>query len=440
MEATMNGASIALTATRRPLSFRSNNGFSPYLRSPIRDGMARSARDQEANRSEHSRALDFRTHLIPDTDPPARTAFALFEASSAVRVIYVSPALARLTGYGNERVFHRHLASLLANCRTAGMPWYRGVIPTISGQSLRVGITLHPESENADVPAYGLLHATLPSNFREPVSPRRRLSHSRLTLRPPFAANVPRFPRVGEAFRVPARLPGQDSWASAAARMIRHRLGDYGEHLVTLDELVTAVGTRNGGTRAHTDEVMIYSLLIAEDMGLSPGLCRAVAIAGLLHDVGKIAIPSHILRLPRALTPSEYIIVQRHATIGGLLTEMLTQSRSLQVGIMHHHEAWDGRGYPHGLSGPYIPIEARIVAVADAFSAMTEDRPYRRGMSRQNARIELEKGRGRQWDPNCVDSMRRVLQETLGTTNTLEAMLERWSALFPARKTAGRIA
>ena len=129
---------------------------------------------------------------------------------------------------------------------------------------------------------------------------------------------------------------------------------------------------------------------------------RTVAVAALLHDVGKIGVPDAILRKPGRLMDEEFEAIQQHPTMGAALVSTVSGLEDMQDAVRHHHERWDGAGYPSGLRGGETPLMARLMAVADAFSAMTTDRPYRKGMGMEKASAILAAGAGSQWDPECV--------------------------------------
>jgi HD-GYP domain-containing protein (c-di-GMP phosphodiesterase class II) len=131
-------------------------------------------------------------------------------------------------------------------------------------------------------------------------------------------------------------------------------------------------------------------------------------LAGLLHDVGKIGISDAILQNPGPLTPEEYDVMKTHAPIGHGIV-WASDLREQAEWILHHHERVDGTGYPDGLAGDEIPLESRIILVADAFEALTSDRPYRPGRTEGAALAEIERGAGTQFDPACVDALARVL-------------------------------
>ena len=169
-----------------------------------------------------------------------------------------------------------------------------------------------------------------------------------------------------------------------------------------LDALVTAVDNKDRYTRRHSEDVMQHSVQIAQALGLEAAALRSIETAALLHDVGKIGVPDAVLRKPGKLSDEEYEAVKLHAGLGAIFVSAVPGLEGTLDAVRHHHERWDGGGYPFGLRGDQTPLPARIMAVADAFSAMTTDRPYRRGMDAARALAILEEGAGTQWDPDCV--------------------------------------
>jgi diguanylate cyclase (GGDEF)-like protein/putative nucleotidyltransferase with HDIG domain len=176
--------------------------------------------------------------------------------------------------------------------------------------------------------------------------------------------------------------------------------------LLTLAEVLDM---RDGGTAKHSQTVGRYSELLARELGLSQERVERVRLAGILHDIGKIAIPDAILRKPGPLTDEEWLEMRRHPEIGARLVR--GELEDLRPWIAGHHERPDGRGYPLGLPGSEIPLEASILAVADAYEAMTSDRVYRAGLGALTARRELVKSAGTQFDQRVVGAFLRVLSE-----------------------------
>jgi diguanylate cyclase (GGDEF)-like protein len=170
-----------------------------------------------------------------------------------------------------------------------------------------------------------------------------------------------------------------------------------------LEALVTAVDGKDRYTRRHSEEVTDHALALAEAIGLSEESKRTTRMAGLLHDVGKIGVPDALLRKPGRLTAEEFVIMKQHPVLGGALVQEVPNLEETRAGVVSHHERWDGTGYPRGLSGEAIPLLGRIMSVADPFSAMTTDRPYRKALSADEAVAELRAGAGSQFDPALVE-------------------------------------
>ncbi|MBC8065305.1 MAG: diguanylate cyclase [Chlorobia bacterium] len=169
-----------------------------------------------------------------------------------------------------------------------------------------------------------------------------------------------------------------------------------------LDALVTAVDNKDRYTRKHSEDVTEYALWIADELGLSEETMRTLRIGGLLHDVGKIGVPDEILRKPGRLTPEEFEVMKRHPRLGELIVGGIPGMESILDAVRSHHERWDGHGYPDQLSGEQIPFMGRLLAVADAYSAMTTDRPYRKGMEFAAALEEIRVNIGTQFDPQMA--------------------------------------
>lgn len=172
--------------------------------------------------------------------------------------------------------------------------------------------------------------------------------------------------------------------------------------LSALDAMVTAVDNKDRYTRTHSEDVALFSDWLAEAIGLSTATRQSLRVAALLHDIGKIGIPDAILRKPSRLTPEEFEIMKQHTTLGALIIAGLPGGTALLPVVRSHHERWDGQGYPDALVGEEIPQLARIAAIADAFSAMTTSRPYRRERDWSAALAEIQSGAGSQFDPTLA--------------------------------------
>ncbi|MGZ3585970.1 MAG: HD domain-containing phosphohydrolase [Candidatus Limnocylindrales bacterium] len=169
-----------------------------------------------------------------------------------------------------------------------------------------------------------------------------------------------------------------------------------------LQGLVIAVDNKDRYTKRHSEDVARYALFLADRIDLDPELRPTLHLAGLLHDVGKIGIPDTILRKPGPLTPEEYDVVKQHVALGDMIVRDLPNIDLVRGGVRHHHERWDGHGYLDRLIGEEIPIIARIMAIGDAFSAMTTTRPYRKALTVEEALRRLTDAAGSQLDPTLV--------------------------------------
>jgi putative nucleotidyltransferase with HDIG domain len=182
----------------------------------------------------------------------------------------------------------------------------------------------------------------------------------------------------------------------------------------TVHTLSTAIDARDGVTPRHVRRVQHGTLALARELGVTDeDTLSSLEAAALLHDTGKIAVPEHILNKPGRLTASEFETMKRHAPIGAQILASIEFPYPVAPVVRHHHENWDGTGYPDGLKGEEIPLGARILSVVDCFDALTSDRPYRGRMSEQEAlRIILER-RGTQYDPAVVDAFARCYQRIM---------------------------
>jgi diguanylate cyclase (GGDEF)-like protein/putative nucleotidyltransferase with HDIG domain len=172
--------------------------------------------------------------------------------------------------------------------------------------------------------------------------------------------------------------------------------------------LARAVDSRDAYTGSHSERVALLAGEIAESLGLSTDETELIRLAASLHDLGKLAIPEEILRKPAALTDPERLVLERHPQIGHRMLESLGVE-PIAEWVLHHHERWDGAGYPTGLGGEEIPIGARVIFVADAFDAMTSNRLYRPALSHVEALAEVERCSGTQFDPDVVTAFLAVI-------------------------------
>ncbi len=177
--------------------------------------------------------------------------------------------------------------------------------------------------------------------------------------------------------------------------------------------IANAVDAKDTYTNGHSGRVAEYAEKIAERFGYSEEQQEEIYMMGLLHDVGKIGIPDAVINKPAKLTDEEFEIIKNHPVMGARILQNIREMPKLVVGARWHHERYDGKGYPDGLSGTDIPVEARIIAVADAYDAMTSRRSYRDILSQEVVRSEIEKGKGTQFDPVFAEIMLGMMEEDI---------------------------
>jgi putative nucleotidyltransferase with HDIG domain len=179
---------------------------------------------------------------------------------------------------------------------------------------------------------------------------------------------------------------------------------------VVLVALVRAIETRDSATHEHAERVRHYARALAAQAGITdPQMLHTIQTAALLHDVGKLAIPDRLLSKPGPLTPGEYEQVKQHSTIGADLLSGVVFPGPLALLVRHHHENWDGTGYPDGRRRDDIPLGARVLAIADCFDALTSNRPYRRALSHHSAIAMIYERRGTMFDPQLTDAFLQIV-------------------------------
>jgi putative two-component system response regulator len=179
-----------------------------------------------------------------------------------------------------------------------------------------------------------------------------------------------------------------------------------------LEVLAETIETKGGYMRGHARRVSFYAGLLAERVGVHGKDQEQVRLAAFLHDLGKVGIPSELLTRAGGLDPHERRVVEQHPVLGARLVRPLLLQSDLTLAIQHHHEWWDGTGYPDGVAGHDIPYPARIVAIADAFDAMSCDRPYRRALRRDVVLSELKRFAGVQFDPNLAKEFAAIVESS----------------------------
>jgi putative nucleotidyltransferase with HDIG domain len=197
-----------------------------------------------------------------------------------------------------------------------------------------------------------------------------------------------------------------------AARSIEHSHNDLDEaYLQFVETMAQALDARDPYTAGHSLRVAAYSYTLAKGMGLSEEEAETIRVAAQLHDIGKIGIPDAVLQKPGRLTADEYGLIKLHPQIGRKILGKVARFEKLLSVVELHHENHDGTGYPYGLAGNNIPLDARIVHVADAFDAMTTNRSYRSALPLQAAIGEIERNAGRQFDPIAAKTFLGLIAE-----------------------------
>ncbi len=197
---------------------------------------------------------------------------------------------------------------------------------------------------------------------------------------------------------------GYRSWSNAKAA---HREELEALHRHTLETLAVAIETRDNTTQMHLRRVQVYALAVGQELGLSDAELQSLNIAALLHDIGKLGIPDHILLKPGPLTAEEWEKMKTHAMIGAEMLSRMRYPDSVLAIVKAHHEKWNGGGYPLGLSGEAIPIGARILSAVDCLDALASDRPYRRALSLRDAMDTIRTEKGHSFDPRVVAVLER---------------------------------
>ncbi len=196
-----------------------------------------------------------------------------------------------------------------------------------------------------------------------------------------------------------------------------HNLALFGEKegllISVVQTLVAAVDSRDPYTCGHSERVARYGRRLAQEIGFDDEASLRLYLTGLLHDIGKIGVSDAVLKKAGPLTGEEFEEIKRHPELGWAILQELEQMSYVLPGVLHHHERIDGKGYPDRLAGEQTPLEGRLLAVVDAFDAMTSDRPYRKGMPVEKAVNIMQEGAGTQWDSGLVETFVRLLPEML---------------------------
>ncbi len=210
-----------------------------------------------------------------------------------------------------------------------------------------------------------------------------------------------------------ARLGLLADQAGVALKDLDQRAASARNWLAVVTSLVRAVDAKSAWTKGHSDRVAVLSRALGRRLLMDGPELDRLEFSAVLHDVGKIGVPEAILDKPGRLTDEEMAIVRRHPGVGAGIVEDIPSASLVRSSILYHHERWDGSGYPEGLAGEAIPLGARIIALADVYDAITDERPYRRGMARDEARAFMASSAGTLFDPRLVRIFLELLEEGL---------------------------
>lgn len=203
--------------------------------------------------------------------------------------------------------------------------------------------------------------------------------------------------------------------SGASRRLLKQQADLIAAHLGTYQSLASAIDAKDSYTGDHSLKVAEHAARLARTLGLSTEVVEETHVAARLHDLGKIGVPDSILTKSDSLSPEEWVIMRKHAQRGFEILEKAPLSKSIKLAILHSHERWDGKGYPNGVKGDAIPMIARIVAVVDAYEAMTSDRPYRKALPVAEAMRRLERSAGSQFDPDVARAFVQIIRDSNST-------------------------
>ncbi len=206
-------------------------------------------------------------------------------------------------------------------------------------------------------------------------------------------------------------LAWQIAFAVRTRKLEQRRINDEKIIVETMMTLANFIDAKDEYTRGHSTRVSAYSVKLAKKMHLEEDEIRQLSYIALMHDCGKMGIPDYILNKPDKLTAEEREIIEQHTVLGGKILENMSSIPGIRDGALYHHERYDGKGYPEGLSDTDIPLYARIICVADSFDAMNSDRCYRKRLSMDTIKKELQENAGKQFDPEIVKYMLRIIEE-----------------------------
>jgi putative nucleotidyltransferase with HDIG domain len=195
--------------------------------------------------------------------------------------------------------------------------------------------------------------------------------------------------------------------------------------LETVTSLAYAIDAKDQYTQGHSQKVAAYAALLAEALGMSDPEVEEIRIGAILHDVGKVGIPESILNKSGPLNPEEWETMKTHVSYGGKLLETLAPMARIRQMVLHHHEFFDGSGYPNALSGEAIPLGARIITIADSYDTITSDRSYKKGRTAGEALSELERCASTQFDPHLIAAFVQAMRQLPNPIIEVASLLSR---------------
>jgi len=198
----------------------------------------------------------------------------------------------------------------------------------------------------------------------------------------------------------------------------------------TIKSIASALDAKDPYTHGHSLRVTLYSIILARELNVPENQLEAIETAGLLHDIGKIAIPHAILCKPGRLTDDEFVIMKSHPVNSEKLIRSIKRLHDVSPGVKHHHERWDGRGYPDRLEGENIPFAARVIAIADTYDAMTSTRSYRKALDHEIAISEIEKCAGSQFDPELAKKFVEIQDTIKAAKENPEEYYKQYSTIY----------
>lgn len=198
----------------------------------------------------------------------------------------------------------------------------------------------------------------------------------------------------------------------------------------TIKSIASALDAKDPYTHGHSMRVTLYSIILAKELNVEQDMLEQIEMAGLLHDIGKIAIPEAILCKPGKLTDEEFVIMKSHPANSERLIASIKKLHEVSPGVKHHHERWDGRGYPDHLEGENIPFSARVIALADTYDAMTSTRSYRKALDHEVAIEEIQKCAGAQFDPELAKKFIEIQDIIKAAKENPEEYYAKYSSLY----------